>query len=169
MRVTAILLAGLIAAASTTASVAEGPARPAMSKERFEEYLRLFNAGDERYAQFYDENVVFHHAPMFGVLNGRLAILEFYRNIRTQVSEQVTPHTVVVDNQNGMMAAELSTRLVALKDGVAMPSGDLNTGDTIISEGTVYYTLEDGLIVNIRGSRSGAKRIPAGSPPEIER
>lgn len=164
MRVTSVPMAGLMAAAMSSVSLAQEPAGPAMSKERFEEYLSLFNAGDERYAQFYDENVVFHHAPMFGVLRGRQAILEFYRNIRTQVSEQVTPHAVVVDNRQGMMAAELSTRLVALRDGIAMPSGNLNTGDTIISEGTVYYTLKDGRIVNIRGSKSGAKRIPADSP-----
>lgn len=164
MKVTSLLVVGLAAAAMSAAGLAQDAAPHKMTKERFEQYLGLFNAADERYAQFYDENVVFHHAPMFGVLKGRQAIIDFYRNIRTQISEQVTPHTVVVDNEQGMMAAELSTRLVAIKDGVAMPSGDLNTGDTIISEGTVYYTLKDGLIVTIRGSIDGAKRIPAASP-----
>ncbi|MCW2417305.1 nuclear transport factor 2 family protein [Sphingobium sp. B8D3C] len=152
-----------MAAMMPVATYAQESAPREMTRQRFEEYLRLFSAGDERFAQFYDEDVVFHHAPIFGVLKGRQAIIDFYKNIRLQVSEEVTSHVVVVDNEHGVMAAELSTRLVALKDGVAMPSGHLNTGDMIVSEGTVYYTLKDGLITTIRGSRSGARKTEAGS------
>lgn len=163
MKVRSILAIGLMAAMMPVTAYAQESAPREMTRQRFEEYLRLFNAGDERFAQFYDENVVFHHAPIFGVLKGRQAIIDFYKNIRLQVSEEVTPHVIVVDNEQGVMAAELSTRLVALKDGVAMPSGHLNTGDMIVSEGTVYYTLKDGLITTIRGSRSGAHKTKAGS------
>ncbi|MCW2404587.1 ketosteroid isomerase-like protein [Sphingobium sp. B1D7B] len=163
MKLIALLAIGLMAVMSPGATLAQEAAAHEMTRQRFEEYLRLFNAGDERFAQFYANDVVFHHAPMFGVLKGRQAIVDFYKNIRLQVSEEVTPHVVVVDNRQGLMAAELSTRLVALRDGVAMPSGNLKRGDMIMTEGTVYYTLENGLISTIRGSRSGAQKVPAGS------
>lgn len=163
MKTIALLMLGLAAATMSSTGFAREPGADAMTREDYAEYLRLFNDGDERYADYYHEDVVFHHAPMFGVLKGRQAIIDFYRNIRTQLNEHVTAHAVVIDADQNMMAAELSTRLVAVRDGVKMPSGDLDTGDAIVSEGTVYYTLKDGLISVIRGSRSGAQKMPANT------
>lgn len=163
MRTIALMLAALMAMAmpvpAWAGDVADGP----MTQEKYAAYLQLFNAGDERYADFYDEDVVFYHDPMFGVLRGRQAILDFYRTIRTQLREHVTAHIVVIDREQGVMAAELTTRLVAVKDGIEMPSGTINTGDTIISEGTVYYTLRNGRIATIRGGISGGRKLPAGA------
>jgi hypothetical protein len=42
-----------------------------MTRERYQEYARLFNAHDDRYAEFYHPNVVFDHGPFYGVLRGR--------------------------------------------------------------------------------------------------
>lgn len=159
------LLAGAVLAVAMAGAVpavaAEGEQQ--MTHEQYDAYLKAFNAGDDSFADFYDDDVVFYHAPMFGTLRGKQAIIDFYRDIRTKIDETVTATTVVVDNDHGIMAAELSTRLVAKQPGVAMPSGDLNVGDAIISEGTVYYTLKNGKIAVIRGSKSGARKVPAGS------
>ncbi|HWW66115.1 MAG TPA: nuclear transport factor 2 family protein [Sphingomonadaceae bacterium] len=152
-----MLLAAGMAASAEPISAAEGQ----MTHENYKIYLSRFNSGDDRYAQFYDDNVVFDHGPFFGILKGRQAIVDFYRDIRTKVKETVTASTVVIDNEHGVMAAELSTQLVATRDGVEMPSGHLDKGDMIITRGTVYYGLKDGRIISIRGGITGATRIPA--------
>ena len=148
-------------AGSAPASAAEGEEH--MTHEQYDAYLAAFNAGDDSFADYYDDDVVFYHAPMFGTLRGKQAIVDFYRDIRTRIEETVTATTVVVDNDKGIIAAELSTRLVAKQPGVAMPSGNLDVGDAIISDGTVYYTLKNGKIAVIRGSKSGARKVLAGA------
>ncbi|MXO67189.1 nuclear transport factor 2 family protein [Altericroceibacterium endophyticum] len=137
-------------------------AQDEMTRAAFELYLERFSAGDERYAELYDPDVVFEHAPQFGVLRGREAILEFYRGIREQLEETVVASEVVIDNEQGVMAAELTTQLLATRDGVEMPSGTLDAGDMIISRGTVYYRINNGRITHIRGGIQGAERIAGG-------
>lgn len=138
------------------------PSRARMTIEAYAEYLRRFNSGDERYADIYDPDVVFEHDPKFGTLRGRQAIIDFYRGIRAQLQETITASEVVIDNDRGVMAAELSTRLLATRDGVIMPSGKLNAGDAIIVRGTVYYRLKNGRIAHIRAGIGGATLERAG-------
>lgn len=154
-RIILLVLSSLLFASAASAADRQ------MTREKYDTYLQRFNSGDDRYAEAYDENVIFDHGPFFGVLKGRQAIVDFYRDIRTKLKETVTASAVAIDNEHGIMAAELSTRLVATRDGVEMPSGHLDNGDAIISRGTVYYGLKDGQIVSIRGGVSGATRIPA--------
>jgi len=127
-----------------------------MTLERYAEYLRLFNSGDDRYADLYDDEVVFDHGPFYGVLRGRQAIVDFYRDIRTQMQETVTATEVIIDEQHGVMAAELTTELRAIRDGVKLASRTLNTGDVYTSRGAVIYGLKDGRIVSIRGVMGGS-------------
>jgi hypothetical protein len=148
-------LALLLAVAPSAVAASE------MTREAYAQYLGRFNAGDERYAEIYDPDVVFEHDPKFGTLRGRQAIIDFYREIRKQLKETVTVSTVVIDNEHGLMAAELSTHLLATRDGVDMPSGKLNAGDAIVTKGTVYYGLKNGHIVSIRSSIDGAKVVRA--------
>lgn len=147
-----LLLAPLVFAALSTSCVAPNTG---MTQDAYHLYLQRFSAGDDRYADMYDDNVVFTHDPKFGTLRGRQAILDFYRKIRLDLKETVQASMVVIDNEQGVMAAELTTQLVAIRDGVEMPSGRLNMGDTIISRGTVYYGLRDGRIITIRASIDG--------------
>lgn len=157
MRLPAVMLAaGLVSLSAAPAAADEG-----MTPAAYAAYLERFNAGDESYAEIYHPDVVFEHDPKFGTLRGRQAIIEFYRNIRQQLKEEVKVSTLVIDNERGLMAAELTTRLVATRDGVDMPSGRLNTGDAIITRGTVYYGLKDGRIVSIRGGIGGATVVRA--------
>lgn len=135
---------------------------PAIAHDRmtvaaYAQYLQRFSAGDDRYSELYDPQVIFEHDPKWGVLRGRQAIVEFYRKIRTQVKETVTLNTVVIDNERGLMAAEITTELVAIRDGVDMPSKTMNAGDTLLITGTVYYGLKKGRIVSIRSGREETK------------
>ena len=161
MRRIITVIAGLVMLACTAPSAAQQADRPEMTHERYAAYLTLFNAADPNYADYYDPDIVFYHDPMFGVLRGREAILAFYRKLRGQLDEHVTARTVVIDHEKQIIAAELSTKLVAKVDGIAMPSGFLNKGDMIISEGTVYYAIKDGRIAEIRSSISGGRKILA--------
>ena len=162
MRKVTLLAASLMMLVCADQSAAQTSSQPEMTHERYATYLSLFNAADPNYADYYDPDIVFHHDPMFGVLRGREAILAFYRRLRGQLDEHVTARTVVIDHEKQIMAAELSTKLVAKVDGIKMPSGFLNKGDMIVSEGTVYYALKDGRITEIRSSISGGRKIPAG-------
>ena len=155
------LVAALLLSLVSPAAAQEQPTE--MTQERYLKYLEQFNAGDEHYADIYDDNVIFYHAPQFGVLRGKQAILDLYRKIWQQVKETVTARTVVVDPKHGLIAAELSTKLVATGDEVKMPSGVLNRGDVLISEGTVYYELKNGRIALIRSSIEGARVVRKGA------
>lgn len=161
MRGVTMFITGLAMLACASPGIAQPSGRAEMTHEDYAVYLNLFNAADPKYADYYDPDIVFYHDPMFGVLNGREAILAFYRKLRGQLDEHVSARTVVVDSAKQIIAAELSTKLVAKADGIAMPSGFLNKGDMIISEGTVYYTIKDGRIAEIRSSISGGRKILA--------
>lgn len=156
-----------LAAAAVFVSLAFGgpclAAQPSsqLTYEAYADYLKRFNAGDDSYAGYYAENVVFDHGPFYGVLRGRQAIVDFYQNIRTQLQETVTVGEVSIDNARGVILAELFTRLVATKDGVALASRTLNRGDAYMSRGVVVYKLKDGKIVDIRGAISGGTFEPA--------
>lgn len=163
------LIRAVIVLAAVAGATAQAPAKTAdgsrMTPEKYATYLKRFNAQDVRYSELYAKDVVFRHDPMFGVLRGRQAIIDFYRKIDTELKETVTASTVVIDNEHGLMAAELTTQLLATRDGVKMPSGVINKGDRLIVYGTVYYGLKDGHIVTIRGGKEGHQLIRASESP----
>ena len=143
-----------------SAVAAEGGQR--MTREVYAAYLAAFNAGDDRYAEIYAPDVVFDHGP-YGVLRGRQAILDFYRDIRTQLKERVTASEVVIGEDQKVMAVELTTELTAVRDGVKLPSRTepLKKGETLITRGVVFYGLSDGRVVTIRGAVRGVTFVPA--------
>jgi hypothetical protein len=156
-----VLLIASLVSGGADSRAASSAAMP-MTREAYAEYLRRFNAGDDRYAELYDENVVFDHGSFYGVLRGRRAILDFYRNIRTQMKETVTADIVVIDNEHRLMAAELTTELRAIKDGVKLASRTMDTGDVYTSRGTVIYEFNAaGKITFIRGAKQGGSFEPA--------
>jgi hypothetical protein len=168
---TAVDAAAIVREAEARTIAARGAAPRLMTQERYAEYLRLFNNGDDRYADLYDNDVVFDHGPFYGILRGRQAIVDFYRDIRTQMQETVTATEVIIDHEQGVMAAELSTELRAIRDGVKLASRTLNKGDVYTTRGVVIYGLKDGRIVSIRGAvggtsfEGGTALHPAGRGP----
>lgn len=136
-----------------------------MTRDRFAEYIRLFNARDERYAELYADDVVFDHGSYYGMLRGRQAILDFYRRTWQSFAQTLVPGDVVIDNERGLMAVEITTHLVASVDGVrsqSHPEG-MKTGDEIVSRGVVFYEIRAGKITHIRGAATNAAFHPAGS------
>jgi ketosteroid isomerase-like protein len=136
-----------------------------ISRERFAEYIHRFNTQDERYADLYADDVVFEHGPYYGTLRGPQAILDFYRQTWKSFVQTLVPGDVIIDNDRGLMAAEMTTHLVARADGVASqshPEG-MKAGDEVVSVGVVIYEIRNGKITHIRGAPQKAVFHPAGS------
>ncbi len=70
----------------------------------------------------------------------------------SQMQETVTATEVVIDHEQGTIAAELTTQLRAIRDGVKLASRTLNKGDVYTTRGVVIYGLKGGRIVSIRGA-----------------
>ena len=154
---------GVAASKSDAASGAQANLR--MTPEKYAQYVRRFNAEDERYAELYSDDVVFDHGPVFGVLRGRQAIVDFYKDFWGKMHETLDVGAVVIDNEHGLMAAELSTHLVARKPGMTLPShpAGMHVGDEFVTRGVVIYTLRKGKIVQIRGAVEGNSFNPAAA------
>lgn len=146
-----------------------------MTSEKFAEYVKLFNARDERFAEFYTEDVEFPHKAGV-VLRGRRAIIDFYKNMWQGIKETLTTGAVIVDNERGLMAVEMtvhleakpkaSTPTQAQKDASVLPGRALKPGETLIDKSVVIYTLRDGKISHIRGAIQGNETIPVGTDPK---
>jgi SnoaL-like domain len=135
-----------------------------MTPELYTEYVRRFNAEDERYTEFYSDDVVFDHGPVFGTLRGARAIVDFYKKFWMKIHETLVVGAVVIDNEHGLMAVELSTHLAARQAGMTLPSHPqgMNIGDEFVTSGVVLYKLRDGKIIHIRGAIEGNSFKPAG-------
>jgi hypothetical protein len=131
-----------------------------MTKEKYLTYLKQFSNGDEHYADLYVDNVVYRGKP-FGLLRGRQAIINSYRDIHRKLRETLTAGDVIIDNEHGLMSAELSNRLVALEDGVKLPSHTMNRDDVFVMRGVVVYSLAKGRITEIREPVEGNTFTPA--------
>ena len=141
------------------------PAKPSpdrMTRERYAEYLKLFNSRDDHYAEYYDPNIVFDHGT-YGILRGRQAVLDLYHRIWSDVDEEVVPGKIAIDNENGNMLVELTTPLRAKHDDVKLAATREfeKQGDLFTSRVVVAYGLADGLITTIKGVGLGTSYEPA--------
>jgi hypothetical protein len=140
---------------------ATAPSENVMTRQKYERYVQLFNAGDPRYADYYEPDVVFDARPAPQPLRGRQAILDMYDDLRKQLTEEITIGAVVIDNEQGLMAVELTNRIVATQDNVKLPSRTLNKGDVSVGSGMIIYGLSNGRISYIREPKSGRSFTPA--------
>lgn len=155
-----------VAACVTNRGTGQGVSatRDVMTREKYERYVQLFNAGDRRFAEFYAPDVVFDARPAPQPLHGRQAILDLYAGLWKQLKEEITIGAVVIDNEQGLMAVELTNRITATADEVKLPSRTLNRGDVSVGSGVIVYGISDGRITYIREARSGRSFTPAGAP-----
>ena len=160
-QVLAVVLALIMQAASYAQSAdnngdgkPEGAA-PAnrMTLERYAEYVKLFNARDDRWVEYYNKNVIFDHGEGYGILQGRQEILDFYHRVWADVDEAVVPGKIAIDNENGIMMVEITTRLRAKHDNVKLGAFRVfaKQGDLLVVPGVIAYGLADGLITTIAG------------------
>jgi predicted amidohydrolase YtcJ len=123
-----------------------------MTHEKFARYVRLFNDHDLRFVDFYTPDVVFDKGSDDGVLRGRQAIADWYRDIWADVDQNITVGALAIDSHLNVVMAEILTTLDARRDAVQRPGMTLGRGDRLVTNGTVVYTLENGLIKSLRGA-----------------
>jgi hypothetical protein len=145
----------LFASVSGQTLASEPAAR--MTREKVLEYYARFNAEDERYAEFLTDDVVYPY-PFLGVtFHGPKEIVDHYKKFWvTGIKETREPRTIIIDNDAGLMAVELTAHIVA-KPGTTpkLPTGEVvKPGEEWEGHSVMIYTLRDGKISSIRGAQS---------------
>ncbi|WP_144903919.1 nuclear transport factor 2 family protein [Novosphingobium taihuense] len=123
--------------------------QPFMTRGKFEDYLRLFGIFDERFVRFYHPDVVFAIAPAAQPLHGRESVLQLYRPLRRTLDEEVLIRALVIDSEQGVMAAEISNTMTA-RGPVRLPMLRMEAGDRRMGSGVIFYGLKDGKIISLR-------------------
>ena len=121
-------------------------------RDWFENYLSAFNRADfDGFGAYYAEDVEF--AGQAAALSGRQAVLDFYRQVRSYLDEEVRLITFVGAPDGRRIIAELETRLYAIRDWPEMPTGAMRQGDRRRSIVFAVYDIADGHFARIRTAR----------------
>ncbi len=148
--------AGLISAGIMSGMTAVFPAQTrapgcgGVTREEFEEYLRLFNNNDPGFIRYYHEDVVLE-------LNGTeirtpQGIRDFYADVKAHIREKVQVSHFISDATG--IAAELPTEFKVYKD---WESGffqrHLKAGEVLRTISFVLYWVETGKFKHIKSAR----------------
>jgi hypothetical protein len=118
----------------------------------FEAYLEAFNRGDfDRLAAYYAEDVRFYGQA--AQLEGRLAVIEFYRNVKARLHERIELLSFVGAASKDRIFAELRTTLTAREHWADFPTGALVAGEIRQSSNFVFYEIDAGRFSRIRSAR----------------
>ena len=116
-------------------------------------YAQAFSDGDmERAGRYYTEDCTLDLSSL-PLIEGRQAIIDFYRRMFQQVRETLTVHSLVIDD--GGIAGDLTSTFTAIEDAPDFVVGPLRKGEAITVRVFVHYTLRDGLISRIKVARAG--------------
>lgn len=137
------------------------PAGERMTKEKIIQYYQRFNEGDSRYSDLLADDVVFPHISG-KTFNGKKEVLEYYGKLwKAGVKEIREPVAVIVDNENGMVAVELTFHITAEPGTMpTLPTGEtIRPGEEWQSHSVLFYGIKDGKINAIRGSLAGPSKL----------
>ncbi len=116
-------------------------------------YTAAFSHGDiERAGRYYTEDCTLD-LPNLPRMDGRGAILAFYGAMFARVREQLTIHSLTVEDDR--IVADCTSRFVALADAPDFVVAPLEAGQWVETRVTVDYALRDGLICRIVVTRGG--------------
>jgi SnoaL-like domain len=125
-----------------------------MDEAAFRTYIAEFNAANfGALARYYADDVVFSFNGGL-TLNGRDAIVAFYRPFRAAVDESVDIRFLVMNDAH--VAVEMATEFRAREDYPGFTRGPLKAGDTVRITSFVHYDIgPDGRFAAIRVGRYG--------------
>jgi hypothetical protein len=106
---------------------------------RFRAYIAAFNAHDYvRLVEYYDPDVqlVIGNGT---VLRGRQAIVDFYRNVNDATTRQI--EILQTWSDGDVLAAEIQSEFVALRDAPDFTSGPMARGDRYYLNSFALYDL----------------------------
>ncbi|WP_336979314.1 nuclear transport factor 2 family protein [Altererythrobacter fulvus] len=122
-----------------------------MTEEDFRSYVAAFNANDfDGFGRFYADDVIFELGAMKRI-DGRDAILDFYREVKAHITEIVTPLDVIVTPTR--IAMHCRTTFETFKDWPDFEIWPTRAGDRREVETIVMYEVKDGRFTHIRGAR----------------
>lgn len=122
-----------------------------MDEEAFRSYVRAFNENEfDEFSSYYADDVVFELGDRLR-LEGRDAIVEFYRNVGKQVEETLEVSYVIADGDR--IAAELVTEFRAIEDVPDFIAGSLASDETLKIISFVHYELQNGRFSHIKSAR----------------
>ena len=128
----------------------------AMTARRFAEYIDAFNRGDTAgYAGYYGNDVVLDVAGK-QQLHGPQAIMDFYRQVRSQTRRTI--EIVKVLGEGNRLAAELQSEFLALEDIPEFTAGAMKKGDRTYINTIVLYEVRDSQFVRIRSAELRKER-----------
>ena len=115
----------------------------------FDGYVEAFNRSDfEGFGAYYAEDVEF--VGQAAQLYGRKAVLDFYRTVKSRMTEVLAVRQFVgADDRIGV---EIETRLQALVDWPDFPTGPLDAGQKIGVISFVFYDIRDGRFTRVRSA-----------------
>ena len=121
-----------------------------MTRENYDQYIKLYNACDRHFTNFYQEDVVMETVPP---LQGRQAINDFRNELRHYVIEHITVEFFVPGSTGA--AAQLLGSFSCVNDmPVTALSGlfgrAIKKGQVLKQRGAILYGVEDGRFKWIR-------------------
>lgn len=125
-------------------------AQPAFRAEEFAAYMNAFNQDD--YAAFGDHYTEDVKLVIAGdrALNGRQAIFDFYKTVKSQTRRTIQINRLVTTP--GLFAAELQSEFLALTDLPDFVAGPMKQGGRIFINTFVIYELKGGKFWRIRSA-----------------
>jgi len=122
-----------------------------MDEVDFREYVARFNERDyEGFGDYYAEDVVFELGDRKRI-EGRDAILDFYREVHERVEESLAVEWVAVGDDG--LAAELTTEFRATEDWDDFVGGPIREGESIRFVSFVHYRVDDGRFTRVKSAR----------------
>ena len=121
-----------------------------MTRERYDQYIKLYNACDPHFTDFYQENVVMETVPP---LKGRQEINDFRLELRHYVIENIAVE-FFVPGSTGAAAQLLGTFSCVNDMPVTALSGlfgrAIKKDQVLKQRGAILYAVEDGRFKSIR-------------------
>ena len=118
-----------------------------LDRAAYDRYVRLMNAGDPRFADYYADDIKFVMQ-----IRGKAAVLDFYARQRPYVKESLTVLFFCSDARGA--AAEVRSELRCIRDcdDTTVFGRALKAGEVQRTQGYLLYVLnEQGLITEIKG------------------
>jgi hypothetical protein len=125
-------------------------AEPQAEVERFRDYIAAFNRHD------YAALTSYYHPGVVLVigngtqLEGRQAIVDFYGQVNDATTREIEIVQAFADGD--VLAAELRSEFLALRDAPDFTSGPMARGDRLFINSFALYDLRDGLYARIRAA-----------------
>lgn len=125
----------------------------------FRDYIAAFNRGDtEAYGAHYCDDVTLTIAD-HTMLRGPRAIFDFYAGVKAGTQRTIGIARILAGPD--LLAAELESEFLALRDLPGFASGPLRAGDRLRIHSFVFYDLEKGRYKRIRAATFRRELIPA--------